>query len=172
MDNTETDKSAAIDRIDQLINTFTSKKGLQRQEARLKLVEIGEDAADSLIQTLSESENKHVKWECAKALCDIKTPKAAPVLVEILMDEHPEIRWLGAEALISLGKKSLKPLLTSLLENHDSILLRQGAHHVLHALEREELLNPQLQSLLDVLRNIDSQGTVLTATQKALASID
>lgn len=156
--------------IDLLFQKLADKNGLVRQHAREDLIEIGEPAVPTLIKGLSHK-NKQVQWESAKALIDIRSPQAAPALVQSLMDDHPSIRWLSAEALIALGKNCIKPLLKELLDNYDSSWLRQGAHHVLHALEREDKLNPDTRHLLEVLRSFDSEETVLTAAQRAKHSI-
>ena len=168
MTDSNTDKQ--VERIELLFLKFADKNGLVRQRAREDLIEIGEPAVQTLIEGLSDK-NKQVQWESAKALIEIRSPQAAPALVHTLMDDHPSIRWLSAEALIALGKDSINPLLKELLDNYDSSWLRQGAHHVLHALEREEKLNTETQHLLEVLRSFDSEETVLTAAQRAKNSI-
>jgi len=167
---TDQNISTQDEHINLLFTKLSDKNGLVRQKAREDLIEIGKTAVPVLIDGLSDKD-KQVQWESAKALIDIRSAQAAPALVQTLMDDHPSIRWLSAEALIALGKDSIEPLLNALLDNYDSSWLRQGAHHVLHALERETKLNSETQHLLEVLRSFDSEETVLTAAQRAKRSI-
>lgn len=91
-----------------------------------------------------------MRWEAAKALGEIADPETGPVLVEALEDEEFDVRWLAAEGLVRMNIKGLKPLLEALELRGDSVLLREGAHHVFHDLAKGRLrkfLVPVLASL-------------------------
>ena len=167
MSNSYHIESKSDENIASLIAAFRSKNGMERQKARLSLIEIGNPGVSFLIEALSVP-NKRVRWEAAKTLKSIKDPNAAPALVNLLTDESSQVQWLAAEALIALKRASLVPLLQALAENFDSTWLRHGAHHVLHALEREGLLNKQTKKVLDDLRNIDTRLDVLFSAKTAL----
>ena len=87
-------------------------------------------AATPLIKLLSD-DHEQVRWEAAKALSEIRDPRAAEPLVAALEDERFDTRWVAAEGLIALGRASLLPLLRMLATGKDSTWLREGAHHVL-----------------------------------------
>ena len=137
-----------------LLSELGSRNGMDRRRAREALVKIGEAATDALSQSLSHH-NVTIRWEAAKALGAIADPKAAPALVQSLTDESFEVQWLAAEALIALGEDALVPLLEGLIDEFGSVYMRQGAHHVLHDLERRDLLNPATQKVLEDLRELE-----------------
>ncbi|MGO8990695.1 MAG: HEAT repeat domain-containing protein [bacterium] len=121
-----------------LIGALSSYNDLSRVEARKALVAMGSQAIPFLAEALKDS-NPVRRWEAAKALGEIGDPNAAPILVKALEDERFEVRWLAAKGLIEMNVKSLKPLFEALIQNADSAMLRQGAHHVLHDLAKGEL---------------------------------
>jgi HEAT repeat protein len=157
-------------KIETLVGQLHSKKWVERQGARIALVKIGKAAAPRLIELLS-SRNKRVRWEACKALGGIKEPAAAASLVSALTDDSMEIRWLAAEGLIALEEKALVPLLQALEMDFESPFLRQGAHHVLHALERKEKLSEKTMAVLDTLRFLEPKTEVAVAARKALDSL-
>ncbi len=132
-----------------LINTLSTLKDKAREGARHTLVAMGKPAVPSLIKAL-KNKKALIRWEAAKALGEIGDPETAPVLVEALEDDDFDVRWLAAEGLIKMNIKGLKPLLEALELHGDSVLLREGAHHVFHDLAKGELrkyLVPVLASL-------------------------
>jgi 16S rRNA G966 N2-methylase RsmD len=56
-------------------------------------------------------------------------------------------------------------------EEKEDYELRQGAHHVLHALERDHLLNKSCINLLNKLRGLDQELSVPLAAEAALRSL-
>ncbi len=124
--------------IKNLIGALSSFNDLSRVEARKALVVFGSQAIPFLAEALNDS-NFLRRWEAAKTLGEIGDPKAAPALVKALEDEKFDIRWLAAKGLIDLNVKCLAPLFEALIQRADSVLLRQGAHHVLHDLSKGEL---------------------------------
>jgi HEAT repeat protein len=156
--------------ISTLIEDFTCDDVIKCQVARRELVNIGNQAVPHLIEALSNKRH-WVRWEAAKALGQIGDKTATEALAKALEDSEFDVRWLAAEGLINIGKNSLKPLLTALADHGDkSLLLRQGAHHVLHDIDRtglEEILSPVMTAVEDKSPSI----TVLQIAKKALDSL-
>jgi HEAT repeat protein len=124
--------------VNNLICDLVSNDDSTRKHARLSLVAFGKRAVPRLVEALRDRSDQ-VRWEAAKALAEIGDPDAAPALVKTLEDEEFGIRWTAAEGLIGMNVKSLKPLFLALEQKPDSVLVREGAHHVLHSLARGEL---------------------------------
>jgi hypothetical protein len=156
--------------IDSLVEDFTCDDVIKCQTARRELVNMGNQAVPHLVQALS-SKRHWVRWEAAKALGQIGDEMATGALVKALEDNEFDVRWLAAEALINIGKYSLKPLLTALADHGDkSVLLRQGAHHVFHDIDRsgmEDILHPVMVAVEDTAPSI----AVLQVAKKALDSL-
>jgi HEAT repeat protein len=169
--NMTTETAPKQEEIDTLISDLGNKNGLVRQEARKKLEIMGIHATSSLIKALN-APNENVRWEAAKALKDLRDPRAADALVHALMDDSFEVQWLAAEALIALELDAVVPLLRGLTEHSESTFLRQGAHHVLHGLERKRLLDRETQSVLDQLRSLEPLEPFPMAAEKALKSLE
>jgi HEAT repeat protein len=135
--------------MESLIELLSSHKDKAREGARHTLVAMGKAAVPSLIEAL-KNKNTLMRWEAAKALGEIGGPETAPVLVKALEDEEFDVRWLAAEGLIKMNMKGLKPLLEALEHRGDSVLLREGAHHVFHDLAKgglRKFLVPVLAAL-------------------------
>jgi len=156
--------------IEALIIQLQSKRGIDRQRARAALVKIGKPAVPSLVNLLSSSK-EHLRWEASKALGSINDSAAAAPLVDALRDESMEVRWLAGEALIMLREKSLIVLLAALEKHFDSLFLCEGAHHILHAFEREKLLNKKTIAVLDAIRFWGPKITVGVTAREALESL-
>jgi HEAT repeat protein len=157
-------------KIENLIAAFLIKDGWKRREARLALVDIGKPAVPYLIKALKHRKPE-VRWEAAKTLGAIGDPSSGQALVSALSDERFEIRWLAAEGLIALKLGAIEPLLKEMIKNPESWELRQGAHHVLHALERNHLLNKSCIKLLNQLRGLDQELSIPMAAEDALKSL-
>jgi HEAT repeat protein len=153
-----------------LITTLSSRNGLQRRRARDALVQAGTAATDCLIESLG-SNSKTVRWEAAKALVSIADPKAAPAFEEALMDESFEVQWLAAEALIAIGRPALTPLLEGLIHSYGSVYIRQGVHHVLHDLDRRDLLPPATHQVLEELRCLEPLEPYPVSARRALREL-
>jgi len=156
--------------LENLVVELRAKEPARRMRAREALVHIGKPAVQSLIGLLSDS-SEHVRWEACKALASIKDPAASMPLVQALQDDSIEVQWLAAEGLIALKSKCVIPLLESLEENFESSSLRQGAHHVLHALERQKLLRKETVAVVDSLRSLQPVVAVGVAARKALLAL-
>lgn len=126
--------------IEKYIAELGSEDGLKRQSARHILVHHGIYAVAGLSNALSD-QNEHVRWEAAKALGEIEDPGAAPALVKALEDDNISVRWAAMESLIKLKRAAIEPLLRTLTRDFNSVWLREGAHHVLHQLKNQGLLD-------------------------------
>ena len=153
-----------------LIKSLPSYNDLKRVEARKALVAIGGPAVPSLIEALKDP-NKLMRWEAAKALGEIGDPRSAPMLVEALEDEQFEVRWLAANALIEMNVNGLKPLFRALMEHADSVVLREGAHRVLHALAKGDLGEYVAPVLVD-LEDFDSVARIPATASQALEKLE
>jgi HEAT repeat protein len=148
----EETRMAQADTINSLVAALGSRDAVTRQSARESLAEIGKPAVAALIEALTDS-SPNLRWEAAKTLTEIGNPAAAPALVQALEDEESAVRWLAAKGLIAMGEDGLEPLLQALIEHSDSVWFREGAHHVLHTLVREDMAlqaTPVLEALEDI----------------------
>jgi len=157
-------------RIMKLIGTLGAKDGIDRLHAREELEHMGVRAGPYLARALGHRSDR-VRWEAAKALTRIRDRRAAPALVRALMDESFEVQWLAAEALIGLGNEALTPLLKGLISNYGSVYFRQGAHHILHDLERRRALEPLTLRVLDELREIEPLEPYPVSAGRALEAL-
>ena len=154
--------------LDQIKADLASHDDRTREKARHTLVATGKDAVQSLIEALKDKRYL-MRWEAAKALGEIANADAAPALVEALEDEAFDVRWLAAVALIRINIRGLRPLFQALIERGDSILLRDGAHHVMHDLSKGELrkyLLPVLATLEDVEPSMEVPQAAFQALEK------
>jgi hypothetical protein len=158
------------DRILEFIDALRHTDGRVRERARMALVALGSNAVEPLTGLLTDRDD-HMRWIACKALASLADPRSAPALVDALRDESFEIQWLAAEGLIAMGSHAVRPLLTALEEHFPSVYLRQGAHHVLHALERTGHLDPETLAVLDSLRSLRPPLTVAMAARRALNAI-
>jgi len=161
---------ATSEEIRKWVSALADQDGLVREKNRKKLEGIGKSATPYLLTALKDPKT-HRRWEATKALRSIADPAAAADLVDRLMDESDEIRWLAAEALIALQGAAVVPLLNALVQHFNSVWLRQGAHHVLHTLERNHMLDESLQQVLDALRSIEPEMTAPWAAERALENL-
>ncbi len=119
--------------ISRLILALDDPDQHKRRQARLKLMGLGQPAMPAILRTLAHGP-ENSRWQVAKALSQLQDPATAPALVQALQDESFGVRWLAAEGLIGMSCDGLEPLLEALICDSDSVWLRDGAHHVLHAM--------------------------------------
>jgi HEAT repeat protein len=156
--------------MNELLERLHASDGARREKARKSLITIGEPAVEPLLELLSDPKDL-VRWEACKTLGSIGSPQATTQLVEALRDDNVEVRWLAAEGLIRCGRASIVPLLKALETHFNSMALREGAHHVLYAFERQGLLTNSILALLDTLRSLEPVSTVALAAHRALRSV-
>lgn len=136
------------------------------QKARRQLVVTGHKAVPFLVKALG-NKKYWVRWEAAKALAQIGDPTAMAALIKALEDREFDVRWLAAEGLINIGQKAVVPLLEALIGNSKSTWLRQGAHHVLHDMNRGDL-DGVLRPVMSALEDVEPYVEVPVAARKAL----
>jgi hypothetical protein len=156
-----------VTNIESLMDMLASKEGATRQKARESLIALGKPAVPFLIRTLRNSKLDHLRWEAAKSLGSINDTRAIPSLVKALEDSDHDVAWLAALALRKFKKAAWPQLLNMLIKSKpDSILLRQGAHHVLRN-QREDGFN----ELLATLRKSLEPGAAQESTSVAAYNI-
>lgn len=133
------DPESNLSSLESILRDLSSDNDQARVRARFQIVTLGNSAVPYLIEFL-RSKKRLLRWEAAKALEEISDPESASALVEALEDEEFDVRWLSAEALVRLGFQSLGPLLRALMIRGDSVWLREGAHHVIHDLNKGALM--------------------------------
>jgi hypothetical protein len=153
--------------VESLIDMLANKDGMIRQKARKSLVALGRPAVTSLIQALQTSEADQVRWEATKALGAIGDTTSIPTLVKALEDSDSDVTWLAAEALGKFKKIAWPELLRALIKSKpDSVLLRQGAHHVLRNQKEDGF-----DELLATLQNALESSTASESTPFAASNI-
>ncbi|HTP13642.1 MAG TPA: HEAT repeat domain-containing protein [Bacteroidota bacterium] len=157
-------------RVEEWLEELASEDGAQRQRARGALVKLGPAIIPHLAGHL-EDNRERLRWEIAKTLEELGHPSAATALVGLLMDDVPGIRWLAGEGLVRLKQEALVPLLRGLQTNFHSTFFREGAHHVLRALEREGMLNEKSLDALKALEGAAPSVSVPFAAAEALHSL-
>jgi len=157
-----------------LMNMLASKNGMICWKARKSLVTLGNPAVPSLIRTLQNAKLDHLRWEVVKILGAIGDAKAIPSLVMALEDKSPDVAWLAAEALKKLKKAAWPALLHTLIKRGPySVLLRQGAHHVLKN-EKENGFNDLLKTLIKALEleSGETPGTIAVTAYEILKRME
>jgi HEAT repeat protein len=150
-----------------LLDTLENKDGATRQIARKSLVALGKPAVSSLNRALRDSKLNHVRWEAVKTLDAIGDIRSIPAIVIALEDSDADVAWSAAEALRKFKMAAWPPLLRALMKRGaGSVLLRQGAHHVLRN-QRE----PGFTGLLSNLAKAIESGTVPESTTVAAYEI-
>jgi HEAT repeat protein len=152
------------------MDALSSHNDAERLKARHSLVALGRTALPSLLEAL-QSRHDLTRWEAVKALTEIGDPESAPALIKTLADEEFDIRWLAAVGLIGMNIKALKPLLHALMDQRDSHLMREGAHHVIHDLAKGEL-RKYLLPVLAALEGVDPATEVPGVAFRALEMLE
>jgi HEAT repeat protein len=153
-----------------LIADLASKDGILRAKARRKLVGYKSEAVEPLIEILTDR-NDWVRWEAAKALSQIGNPSSIQALLEALNDKSFEVRWLAAEGLIRIGRKAIIPALKTLINNSDSIWLREGIYHILHDINNKGTMEKALQPVLMALESAEASLEAPLAAKAALDNL-
>ncbi|KAB2924123.1 MAG: HEAT repeat domain-containing protein [Bacteroidetes bacterium] len=136
--------------IELLVGRLQAADGAERKRAREALMHIGRLASPA-VQTLLRHPSDSVRWEACKTLMHLRDPVSARALARMLTDEDMDVRWVAADALIELERHAVEPVLELLREEYDTVTLREGAHHVLHALRMDGLLNGAEERVLEAL---------------------
>lgn len=164
--------------IPELITDLGDTDGWVRRRARLQLEHMGQESIPALLGAL-QSQNVHVRWEAVRALGELRDPKTAAALVNMLMDDDTGVRWAAMESLTHMGRDSLHPLLEKFVVNFDSPWLREGLHHILRVLKDRHALNDRENILFEELEKQTIPGFESSwtsqqawAAEKALEVLD
>ncbi|HUI09064.1 MAG TPA: HEAT repeat domain-containing protein [Bacteroidota bacterium] len=157
-------------RPEDLARDLRSDNPVTRERACRALVAMGRTAVPVLMETLAGAVD-HARREAARALSRLHDPGSAPAMVAALEDDLPGVRWLAGEGLIALGREGLIPLFRALIAQSDSVRLRQGAHHVVHALAAGEY-GSQLAPVLEALEGPEPISAIPVAAFNALKSLE
>lgn len=141
----------SMDMVKKHIRELGSPNGLRRQYARLAMVAIGEPVID-ILAVLAMHPQWIIRWEAVKALAQMKNTVTAPLLINALEDNFESIRWVAAHGLIALGKQGLISLLQALSSYKLTVMMRQGAHHVIKELSKQYSLSG-MEELMASLEN-------------------
>lgn len=137
--------------IELLIARLQSADGAERKHAREALGKIGKPTVPYITSLLNHPD-EHVRWEACKTLERIRDPRTAKALAEMLLDDDMDVRWVAADALIELEHHAIEPVLEMIEFHFDSVILREGVHHVLHSLKEMRLLDEQTEGVLRALK--------------------
>lgn len=157
------------ERLNALLDQLGNEEGTVRHKARVDLVIAGRVAVPGLCDRL-EHGNAHARWEAAKALTVVRDQRAVAPLVHALLDEVPGVRWLAAEALATMGREVLEPLLQGMLDHSHSAWFREGAHHVLVIVGKDDL-RELVGPLLRALEGIEPEIAALAPTHHLLKAL-
>lgn len=113
------------------------------------LVQLGHDAVPALVDA-SKSNSAWVRWQCIRALGEIRDRRALPVLVPALGDADHSIAWVAAKGLVRLGTISVGPVLRLLTTAEITPWLVQTASYVLQH-QRDPRLKPYLQPVIEAM---------------------
>ena len=141
-----------------------------RNIARRQLASIGPEVIPDLINQL-KTDRQRCRWEAAKILGEIHDETAVDALVEALLDDSISVHWVATESLIRYGQGAILPLLEGITRHFDSMRFRQGAYHILHVMENFHQLEPEVQEVLDTLREIEPSVSAPWAAERAIEHI-
>jgi HEAT repeat protein len=150
-----------------LVHMLGSSKLGERKKARAALISAGAAVVPALAELLSDH-SSDLRWEAVFVLGEMKIPATAPLLIKALEDEVLEVRWRASVGLIALKRNSLVPLFKALKDCFESVLLREGAHHVLRGLDKEGVLAEPSLKVLEALESVEPVITVPWAAERAL----
>lgn len=129
--------------------SLDTKNFSKKISSRNALVKMGK-AIVPVLNKLSGSENVQLRMEAAKIIELIADRSSIPVFIRLLDDPEFDIRWIAAEGLIKIGRRSIQPLMKSVRDGENSVILNEGAHHVLTTLLNEEEKKNEMSFLLSL----------------------
>jgi hypothetical protein len=112
----------------------------------------------------------HLREQALYALAKEPTPAHLERVVQALEDDYFGVRWEAAVVLAKLGDVALVPLLQVLVRQHDSVWLREGAHHVCYYSSSAKVCE-QTQSLQTALRGPAAEVATADAAAKLLQTL-
>jgi hypothetical protein len=160
-DNSEIDK-ILIDTPLNLVNlikaSVDTKNFSKKLSSRRTLVKMGKKILPQMHKLL-KSGDVLIRMEAAKISELIANRMSISVFIDLLDDTEFDIRWIEAEGLIKIGRRSKRTILKSVRDGNNSIILIEGAHHVLISL-LNEIEKKKEMSLLLGLENYHLSGAI------------
>jgi hypothetical protein len=151
-----------------LIKGSLDTKNVSRKlSSRNALVKMGKRILPQLLK-LSVSENVLIRMEAVKIIELIADRRSIPEFIRLLDDPEFDIRWIAAEGLIKIGRQSIRPLIKAVRDNENSIILNEGAHHVLISLFSENERKSEMTLLLSLENHHALGGTAPVEASLAL----
>lgn len=133
------------------------------------LVRLGPAAVPVLIET-STSSSTWMRWNCIRALGDIRDHRALPVLVRALLDLDHSVAWMGAKALVQFGSLSVGLVLRLLMTAETTPWLVETGSFVLSSHQNPKL-KPYLEPVIQRMHDVGYQVATPQAAQKALSQL-
>lgn len=135
--------------IESLVQALGDESLIAQGDAVDRLVLIGDEAIDPLIQVLKENENASVREGAAEALGLIRDARAVESLIQALNnDENASVRDRAAEALGNIrDDRAVGPLLQALKDEANGV--RSGAAFALGKIGDESVVGPLTEALKD-----------------------
>jgi HEAT repeat protein len=110
--------------VDELIGQLANSDGVVRNQAKIHLAAMGEEAIDPLIQVM-RSGSERMKWEAANVLCQFENARCIEPMLEALTSSSLMLQHVAIEALERYNLSSLVPALIRLLPScHCSVQAR------------------------------------------------
>lgn len=120
------------------------------------------------LQILNDtSQDVYVREKALHVLAGHPTPANLARLVQALEDPKASVRWVAADVLAHLGDIALPPLLNKLVDEHNSVWLREGAYHVCSH-SSSPVVHEQTQELQEALRGPAAEVATTDAACKLL----
>ena len=103
---------------------------------------------NGLIKALGYKKDEYVRWYTARALGEIKDPRAVEPLIAALGDERSDVRQAAAEALGKIkDPRAVEPLIAALGDERSD--MRQAAAKALGAIGDARAMEPLIAALKD-----------------------
>ncbi len=154
-----------------LLNTLQGADEQLGSQIFSALVQIGPDAVPALIQA-STSSSAWMRWQCIRALGDIRDRRAIPVLVNALRDIDHSVTWVAAKGLVHYGRLSVIPVLRLLTTAAATPWLVETASYVLqNQCQYRPKLRPYLEPVLQQMHSVAYREGIPTVAHKALTEL-
>jgi HEAT repeat protein len=148
-----------------LVAGLRDSNSRKRAEVREQARSLGEAALPAFLSALTDTDAR-ARWQ-AEALSMIHNPVTAPDLINAMDDDDFGVRWLVAEGLIAMGPACLEGVLRGLCQNFESVRMREGVLHILHALTDDGYYSASIDELQQVLQHSATAEEIAWVAQRA-----
>ncbi|MEZ4865213.1 MAG: HEAT repeat domain-containing protein [Caldilineaceae bacterium] len=130
-----------------------------------------QQSAEAALYSLNDpTQSVYVREQALRILAQTPTSEHLARMIQALEDEHFGVRWEAAALLAELGEVALRPLLRALVYQHDSVWLREGAHHICYYSSSPQV-REWTQPLQKALRGSAAEVATTDAAAKLLQSL-